>query len=499
MRKYKYVNQPLGRDYDHANQILMQLEEMIDSDFSSSLAINVWNMITTLPRPEARSVIKALPAELLDAVRILKGNGNSVDSLGIQYAKIYTTASAQMAQKAWEMLRNLVALDEPELVLKALPNTLSDAPHAIQLGTAKFSLVGHSDARSLDWLATNGRCIDNIKPGKSEIPQAGHGAFATRRIQKGQVVAPIPVAQGLRKHMELYNVANPNNPDGRFVLVGKQLIINYCFGHADSSLLLFPYGPVVNYLNHNSTSYNAELKWSDLPTHRSDLLEKSPNEITRIDELGLVLELVATRDIEAGEEVLIDYGSKWESAWNDHVAHWKPPTSKLAASYVQAATLNGRHEWLRTRAELVLRPYPDNVQTICFVAGLVNDNESQGMAGATTWVDIGERLLSHTKSAIPCQVWERVIGEGLKEEKHVTMQDLWAMDSSESDAKVTYNVKVYRKDSNFFMKGLPRRAIKFFDKQYTSDQFLTNGFRHEMHLPDHLVSAAWKDLKKGGE
>jgi SET domain len=511
MRPHKYANIPLQRDYEQANNLLMQLDEIIteytDNDFSSRLAQNVWNMITTtLTRPPeaARPMIQALPESLVDAVRILKGNGKSVNALGIHFAIIYGSSSAQVAQKAWEMLRTLVEFDKPERLVKALPKNLSDVPLAIELGTAKFSLVGHSDARSLDWLATHGRCIDNLQPGKSEIPQAGgHGAFATRRMKKGQVVAPIPVAQGLRKQMELYNVANPNNgnPDGRFVLVRHQLILNYAFGHPESSLLLFPYGPVVSYLNHNSTAYNAELKWSDLATHRSDWLEKSPNEISQIDELGLVLELVATRDIEAGEEVLIDYGSKWEAAWQDHVAHWRPPSNKLVASYVSAATLNARHEWLRTRAELLLRPYPDNVQTICFVAGRVNDDESQGMAGATDWVDLGERLLSHTKSAIPCQVWERVIiregGELKEKEEHVTMQEFWAMDASERDTTVTYNVKVLRKDGNFFMKGLPRRAIQFFDKQYTSDQFLTNAFRHEMHLPDHLVPAVWRDLKRG--
>jgi SET domain len=372
-QKYKHEYIPLSRDHEHANHILAQLDEMTDSDFSSSLAVDVWKMIT-LTRPEDRPIIKGLPASLTDVVSLLKGNGLSLDSVDIHFAKIYKASNAAVAQKAWEMLRNLVSRDEPERVLHAIPKQLSDFPRAIEQGTAKFSLTGHSDTRSLDWLATNGRCIDNLKPGKSEIPQAGYGAFATRRMRKGQVVAPIPVAQGHRKQMELYDVLNQRDPNSKFSLGGQQLIINYGFGHAESSLLLFPYSPVVNYLNHNFTSYNAELKWSDLSAQRIGWFEKSPDEISKIPELGLVLELVATRDIEAGEEVLIDYGSKWETAWKDHVERWKPP--KAASSYVPASTLNARGEWIsnksrnpakaisqqRANSLFCRRPYPRRVR-----------------------------------------------------------------------------------------------------------------------------------------
>jgi hypothetical protein len=51
----------------------------------------------------------------------------------------------------------------------------------------------YQTVRDLNWLQTNGRCMDNIRAGPSTIPHAGRGAFATRFIPKGHVVAPAPL------------------------------------------------------------------------------------------------------------------------------------------------------------------------------------------------------------------------------------------------------------------------------------------------------------------
>ena len=37
-----------------------------------------------------------------------------------------------------------------------------------------------------------------------------------------------------------------------------------------------------------------------------------------------MLEYVALREIQEGEEVLVDYGTEWEAAWDEHVKTWKP-------------------------------------------------------------------------------------------------------------------------------------------------------------------------------
>ena len=41
----------------------------------------------------------------------------------------------------------------------------------------------------------------------------------------------------------------------RQVLNGKQqLLLNYCYGHPNSDLLLLPYAPLVNFINHYCTA-----------------------------------------------------------------------------------------------------------------------------------------------------------------------------------------------------------------------------------------------------
>jgi hypothetical protein len=47
--------------------------------------------------------------------------------------------------------------------------------------------------RNLEYLREEGRCLDNIVPGQSSIPDAGRGAFARRLLPEGAIVAPVPV------------------------------------------------------------------------------------------------------------------------------------------------------------------------------------------------------------------------------------------------------------------------------------------------------------------
>ena len=41
----------------------------------------------------------------------------------------------------------------------------------------------------------------------------------------------------------------------------------------------------------------------------------------------------------------------------------------------------------------------------------------------------------------------------------------------------------------------PRGAIRFSNRDYTSDVFLKKAFRHEMILADDVFPEAWKNLK----
>lgn len=81
---------------------------------------------------------------------------------------------------------------------------------ALKKGSADISVP--NKVRSMEWLKENGACIDSIVADKSRIIQAGYGAFATRRIKKGDIISPVPVVQIRREHLDIYDTTNLENP-----------------------------------------------------------------------------------------------------------------------------------------------------------------------------------------------------------------------------------------------------------------------------------------------
>ena len=84
--------------------------------------------------------------------------------------------------------------------------------------------------------------------------------------------------------------------------IGIQLFMNYCWGHPKSTMLFFPAGAVVGYINHapSKDKVNAKMIWSEHAENRLDVLEE---EIDGFLDVGsLVVEIVATREIKEGEE-----------------------------------------------------------------------------------------------------------------------------------------------------------------------------------------------------
>ena len=173
--------------------------------------------------------------------------------------------------------------------------------------------------------------MENLRIKPSTIRQAGRGAFASRFLPKGSVISPSPLIHIKdKKVFEMYELMQeseaeqPEEVDDK--VVGQQLLLNYCFGHQNSSLLLFPYATAVQAINHNS-DYNAEIRWSKQAHHHADWLEIDIAEIP-VEHTGLMIDYVAVRDIPPEEEVFIDYGRRWEESWNEYVREWKPPQQK---------------------------------------------------------------------------------------------------------------------------------------------------------------------------
>ena len=137
-----------------------------------------------------------------------------------------------------------------------------------------------------------GLCFDNIVQRESTIPQAGRGAFAARDISEGSLVAPAPLL-----HFMNWEDLNVSESSER-----KDILLNYCFGHESSPMLLCP-ASSVTLINH-SKNPNAKIQWAKDPSFRkkdwrSATLDELKNEFSSV----LMFEVVATRDISEGEEV----------------------------------------------------------------------------------------------------------------------------------------------------------------------------------------------------
>jgi SET domain len=178
---------------------------------------------------------------------------------------------------------------------------------------------------SMDFLQKHGKCQDHIFPDISTIPDAGRGAFATRDLPKGTVVGYAPLVHVAIRGEEIYTInydgkhhGNENNAKDPFAR--PDLVLNYSFGHRNSTLLLTPYGGMVNYINHKSASDgdgpNVAIRWpkEELVAHKPEWLDKDIYFLRdTLQKIGLSFDYVALRDIKQGEEVFMDYGDEWVS------------------------------------------------------------------------------------------------------------------------------------------------------------------------------------------
>ena len=233
--------------------------------------------------------------------RLLVGSDNEEDLIE---DKMALDDDAQ--RDLWELIKTF---PYPTRERQALPDDHKDAIRAIH-GDIQI-IEKENSIRDMKYLKENGKCVDNIVPGMSNIPHAGRGAFATRFIPKGGLVHPAPVVHITDKSaVNMYN-ETIGNTTGKMVrdekagVVQKQIIYNYMFGHPNSTVLLFPYSSNAAYINHHATEYNAELRWAkDFSFfHHEDWLEKDVEFLESQWTSGLLLEFIALRDIQVGEEV----------------------------------------------------------------------------------------------------------------------------------------------------------------------------------------------------
>jgi hypothetical protein len=156
--------------------------------------------------------------------------------------------------------------------------------------------------RPPEWLRENGLCVDQIRVSRSSLPDTEHGAFATRKIEKDNLVIPVPLLvvkdRSVLRKSDVYHK-----------------LVNYSFQVPGSNMLLFPYGPGIGYLNHGK-SPNVGLRWSESSLHHRSLLSLPIDQFWDAVQPGqLILEVFALQDVYSGEELFLDYGDVWDEVW----------------------------------------------------------------------------------------------------------------------------------------------------------------------------------------
>lgn len=323
---------------------------------------------------------------------------------------------------------------------------------------------------SLVYLKEHGYCLDNIRSRKSRVKEAGRGAVATRQLPQGAIVAPVPVIPIPRTELQGGKQAKQKSNE-------QQLILNYCLGTNTSEWLLFPFSPAVNLVNHFHEP-NARLQWS------AESLEGiRQGRYALEDRPRLLLEMVATKPIQEGDEIYLDYGRVWEDAWWKHTHQiWKPINAHYTPSYVMDDAIR----MLRTEQEQKEHPYPDNVFTSCFYRYSDRTDEERGIAQKTNQKDSSNlnsfrweltKGLYDLRNLRPCTVLKRLEDAKGRSVYAVRMLNRPGLDATERIPKGELHIVTH----------VPRAAIRFSDKAGTTDQHLPGAFRHEIGFSDITV------------
>lgn len=382
-------------------------------------------------------------------------------------------------------------------VANAIPKSIEKMNKVNSLSITKSLAQQTTLERNVTWIRENGMCLELIRPGKSTIKQAGRGAFAQAFIEKDSIIVPAPLNTIIdRLNMVIYNLEQDEETGESvkkdYVPIGQQLLLNYCFGHPQSSLLLCPMTNVV-LMNHCSSRSvgegncgengpNAKIKWaSSWDTNTPVWLEKSLDDIkaeTEEGNRGLSFDVVATRDIAPGEEIFLDYGIDWEKAWNDHIEKWEPP--EFTSDYKPVRLMINDREF-KTVDELESNPYPDNVQQVCFCEWCDRDDEKDDEESED---EIEEEEVTRSGSTIESNVG--VEGE----------ESLYPCEIVEKTSKESFTVRVFcNKKKTFMITSYSSDLVTFRMQKYTSDQHLKGVFRHFIGIDDNMFPNHWRNLK----
>mmetsp|Transcript_42316 Transcript_42316/g.88877 ORF Transcript_42316/g.88877 Transcript_42316/m.88877 type:complete len:518 (-) Transcript_42316:152-1705(-) len=403
------------------------------------------------------------------------------------------------ANEVYEFMKKDVLDLTAEKRAPAARSLLPDTYHGLQEiidsgGSALFS--NPEVVKDLDWLKMNGYCQDNLVAGISAIEHAGRGAFTSRDMKKGEVVAPIPLVALNQGRSALSMMESEEDAEEHGTEAGArthQLLYNYMLEHPQSSALFLPAGGLTFNINHGGKKKaNVKMMWSTKEWSNGEAArEFGVNDLSLVGPVDMILELVATRPMKKGEEVLLDYGDDWAKAWDEHVSKWDEVTKD--ATYAKSAmTLNEIHR---------VQPFPTSDET-------KDDDEDEEEKAALIACQLlydedkieRRRNQDGTRTKVYPWIPHPVAGEvHLKSESAFRGVNRVGCDilerSGEEKSGYKYVVQPYIKEGlAILVKNVPHDAIRYVDKPYKSAQHELSAFRHTIQFPDDVFPKAWRDL-----
>jgi hypothetical protein len=361
----------------------------------------------------------------------------------------------------WEVVGDLLATwkRKPSL-LNILPQ-YHDVQQVLQLGIRSlYQSQATKDREEL--LSPAARCVDGLRPAPSQIHHLG--AFATRGYPEGTIITGSPLLQSLQHHWNAKaqiwdsftksykSVNQTSGADDDYALM-----INYCWSHEQSSIVLCPYGIGISYINH-SRKPNVKIQWAPHGqlSQNDAYFQKTPIGLSKSPKGGLSLDYVALRDIQEGEELTVDYGRAWKQALRDFRHTRRNTKESNVEEYNTHQTV-----FLKTEAEQLVSPYPTDLELKCH-----------------------PNIMKSTLPLVEDDMWKQIVERELLECHVLERQHLPVSDGS---SQILYAVRVWYDGTWRGRGGIPRAYMKWVRKHQPSV------FRFPMQLPDAMVPEAWRD------
>jgi hypothetical protein len=445
-------------------------------------------------------------------------------------------------QEYWDLIR--LELVEDEKVQMLLPENAAEVAEFVAQGALHKN--NPDIQRSLEYLQNEGTCADTIVVKPSTIKGAGRGAFAKRAIKEGDIAAPYPLMrlpeemllmydldevqrirrkQALKKRKLVKKMTEENAAGGLqrkrkvvesdeeedFEVEAAQLLMNYVLGHPDTSMVWYPFGPGVNFINHapynhKSAKTNVEMVWSKKAYHEERrFLNMGMNTMVArgTNPFVSVMDLVATRDIAEGEELFMNYGHSFNRELIDHFDAFRSGEDDPPRSNVLNTIMAQMGDPFRTIDEQEKNPYPHFVSPICYVdveqAHVIQPDAIPKSHKMTIPADMQFDkhnalklygvISNFTMDATvhQCQILHRqgMGGDG---------------DSDSSTSNYLYLVQLLigsGLDEAPYFVDVPHSSILLTDEPYTSSMHTLNTLRHNIEIPDNIFPDAWRDMVEG--